>query len=71
MKLIFLLRSGVIEWSVPEDQRAAFNFNTTAVTFRMNGYFMANDLYLRHDEVIGMSIVSGETAAPVVRRDLN
>lgn len=69
MKIIFMLRSGVIEWQVPETLLPSFHFGQMATQVRMAGFFMADDLYIRHDELIGIS-VAGD-AAPVVRRDLN
>lgn len=69
MKIIFLLRSGVIEWEVPSDLLPTFHFDQMATQVRMAGYFMADNIYIRHEELIGIS-VAGE-AASVVRRDLN
>lgn len=63
MKIIFLLRTGVIEWPVPEDQLPAFNFIQVVSTVRMNGYFVGHNIYLRHDELVGMSMFE-EGAAP-------
>lgn len=54
MKITFFLPGGVIEWPVPPDAQAGFNFNAAAVQFRLNGFFIANDIYLRHDMVVGM-----------------
>lgn len=70
MKIIFMLRSGVIEWEVPEALLPTFHFGQMATQVRMAGYFMADNIYIRHEELIGISMTSGE-AAPVVRRDLN
>lgn len=54
MKITFFLPGGVIEWPVPPDLQEKFNFVQTATTFRVNGFFMANDLYLRHEQVVGI-----------------
>jgi len=51
-----MLRSGVIEWEVPPDCNPPFHFGQMATTFRINGYFMADNLYVRHEEIIGVSV---------------
>lgn len=63
MKITFFLPTGTIEWPIPSDLQEQFNFNATAVKFRLDGFFIANDLYLRHDMVVGM-IYTGEPAKP-------
>ena len=70
MKIIFFLPSGVIEWPVPEAQKEMFNFASVVTNTRMNGFFMAENIYLRHDAIVGMSFAPDD-AVPVVRRDLN
>jgi hypothetical protein len=65
MKIIFMLKTGVIEWEVPEKDLPVFHFGQMATQVRMAGYFMADNLYIRHSELIGIS-VSGE-AGPVVK----
>jgi hypothetical protein len=64
MKIIFMLRTGVIEWEVPEAMVSSFHFNQVATQVRMAGYFMADNLYIRHSEMVGMS-VAGE--GPVLK----
>ena len=72
MKIIFMLKTGVIEWPIPEDLRPQFNFNACATSTRINGFFMAENLYIRHEELIGMSIAPDDMPADrIVRRDLN
>jgi hypothetical protein len=56
MKILFLLRSGVIEWEVPAALEPSFHFSQMATQVRMAGYFMADNLYIRHDELIGISV---------------
>ena len=72
MKIIFFLPAGVIEYPIPEAQQAAFHFGQIATQIRMAGYFMADNLYLNHAYIVGMSFSPDETApvAPM-RRDLN
>lgn len=72
MKIIFFLPSGVIEWPIPEALKPSFNFNNTASRTRMDGYFMADNLYLNHTYIVGMSFAPDDAAAPApIRRDLN
>ena len=68
MKIIFMLRSGVIEWEVPETLLPVFNFSQMATQTRMTGFFMADNLYIRHEELIGIS-VAGEQA-PIIKGTL-
>ena len=72
MKIIFFLPSGVIEYPIPEALREHFNFNAVASTTRINGFFLSDTLYMKHDSFIGMAF-QADDAAPVapVRRDLN
>lgn len=60
-----MLKTGIIEWEVPEALVPTFHFAQMATTTRINGYFMADNLYIRHEEIIGIS-VAGEQA-PIVR----
>lgn len=71
MKIIFFLPAGVIEYPIPEEQKPTFNFASTAVTTRVNGYFMADNLYINHAYIVGMSFQTDESAAPAVRRDMH
>jgi hypothetical protein len=59
VKIIFLLKAGVVEWEVPEAMQPTFNFNAMATQVQMSGYFMAETLYLRHSEIVGIA-VAGE-----------
>ena len=72
MKIIFFLPSGVIEYPIPEAQAPTFHFGQIATQIRMAGYFMADNLYLNHAYIVGMSF-QADDAAPVapMRRDLN
>lgn len=72
MKIIFFLPAGVVEYPVPAEQRATFHFGQVATQIRMAGYFMADNLYLNHAYIVGMSFQQDD-AAPVapIRRDLN
>jgi hypothetical protein len=67
MKIIFMLRSGVIEWEVPPDLNPPFHFPSMATTIRCQGYFIADNLYIRHEELIGIS-VAGE--GPIIKGTL-
>ena len=72
MKIIFLLPAGAIEWPVPEDQRAAFNFIATVQSVRAAGCFMSGDLYIRHDQMVGMSWVPADgEGVKIVRKDMH
>jgi len=63
VKIIFMLPNGFIEWEVPEGQRATFSLGALATRLRCDGYLMTENLYLRHDQIIGMSI-SAESGGP-------
>ena len=63
MKIIFMLPNGFIEWEVPEGQRANFSLGALATRIRCDGYLLAENLYVRHDQIIGMSI-SAESGGP-------
>lgn len=52
MKIIFLLPTGVIEWEVPPEPPVTFA--QIATNIRMTGYFMADNLYIRHEAMLGM-----------------
>lgn len=71
MKIVFFLPAGVIEYPIPEAQKPTFHFGQMATQVRMAGYFMADNLYINHDRICGMSFQTDEMAAPAVRRDLN
>ena len=67
MKIVFFMLAGTIEWGVPEDAQKDFVFATLVSNVRSSGFFMAPDLYLRHDSLIGMAFVpSGGTAPSIV-----
>ena len=70
MKIIFLLPTGMIEWPVPADQQAAFDFHKVVATTRMNGFFAGERLYLRHDAMIGMGFHTDDAPAPELRGTL-
>ena len=70
MKILFLLRTGVIEWPVPDGIKEQFSFNAMATRVRVDGYFLSENLYIRHDELVGISFAPDDVP-PVVRRDLN
>lgn len=61
----------MVEYPIPEEQKPKFNFVQMATAVRMNGFFMADNLYINHAYIVGMSFQTDETAAPAVRRDLN
>jgi hypothetical protein len=69
MKIIFMLRGGAIEWEVPKDLNPPFHFPTLATTVRMNGFFISDNLYIRHDELVGISL-AGEEGPMIARKDL-
>lgn len=71
MKIVFFLPADVIEYPIPEAQKPTFHFGQMATQVRMAGYFMADNLYINHAYIVGMSFQAGETAAPVVRRDMH
>lgn len=69
MKVIFLLRTGAIEWEVPKDLNPPFHFPTLVTSVHMNGFFISDNLYVRRDELVGMSLANEE--GPIVaRKDL-
>jgi hypothetical protein len=65
MKIIFFLPAGVVEYPIPEDLKPTFHFNQVATQIRMAGYFMADNLYLNHAYIVGMSF-SPDDSAPQV-----
>jgi hypothetical protein len=67
MKIVFLLRNGMVEWEVPESS-LPFHFGTMATQVAMAGYFLSENLYIRHSELVGISMVSD--GKPVIRKDL-
>ena len=56
MKIIFLLKASVIEWEVPATLLPNFHFGQMATQVRMAGYFLADNLYIRHEEMVGISV---------------
>jgi hypothetical protein len=71
MKIIFFLPAGVIEWPVPETVATTFNFGAFVGSIRSAGYFQAENLYLRHEAMIGMSFAADDVAAaPVPNRSV-
>lgn len=62
---MFLLKAGVIEWEVPAALLPMFNFNQMATQVHMSGYFMADNLYIRREELVGI-LVAGEQS-PIVK----
>jgi hypothetical protein len=54
-----MLRTGAIEWEIPT-MDPPFHFGTMATQVRMAGYFMSDNLYIRHEELIGMAIDGGQ-----------
>ncbi len=73
MKIIFFLPAGVIEYPIPDAIKATFHFGQVATQTRMAGYFMADNLYINHAYIVGMSFQADDAAPAVapVRRDLN
>ena len=68
MKVVFFMPAGTIEWGVPEDAQKDFVFATLVSNVRSSGLFMAPDLYLRHDAMVGMAFVpAGGTAPSIVQ----
>ena len=70
MKIIFLLPTGMIEWPVPDELQPNFDFQKVVATTRMNGFFAAERLYLRHEAMLGMGFHTDEMPAPVPRGTL-
>lgn len=64
MKIIFMLQTGAIEWEVPEALLPTFHFTQMATQVRMAGYFMAENLYIKHDALVGMSVAE---SGPVIK----
>ena len=60
MKIIFMLPMGQVQYDIPEASLPMFNFTQTMAKIRMDGYFMADNLYLRHDTIIGACVDKGE-----------
>lgn len=61
MKIIFMLPMGQVQYEIPEAAQPTFNFINTMAKLRMDGYFMADNLYLRHDTIIGACMDKGDT----------
>lgn len=72
MKIIFFLPAGVIEWPVPDNLKAQFSFGAVVKAVRADGHFSADNLYLGHEMLVGMTFAPDD-APPVaaMRRDLN
>lgn len=64
MKVVFFLPAGMIEWKVPADAQATFSFATLISRIRSDGFFMAPDLYLRHEALCGLTFVPEGMASP-------
>lgn len=54
MKIVFLLPAGTIEWEVPEAARTSFAFQGFVASIRSAGYFQSENIYLRHETMIGI-----------------
>jgi hypothetical protein len=71
MKIIFLLPQGMVEWPVPENQKADFSFMAMAHNIRAAGFFLQDGFYIRHELMVGMLFHPEEGApSPAVRKDL-
>lgn len=70
MKIAFLLPTGVIEWPIPPELQEQFNFVNTANTFRINGYFIAHDIHIRYDQIVGMVLQREDQVSPVLKGTL-
>ena len=64
VKIIFMMKAGIIEWEVPPALADTFVFTQMATQVHMAGYFMVENLYIRHSEMIGISIA---TDGPVMK----
>ena len=72
MKIIFFLPTGMVEYPVPTEIEPTFNFNAMASSTRINGFFLSDNLYLRHSQIVGMALDPENGRVPLpVRRDLN
>lgn len=65
MKIIFILKggAGTITWEVPEQQRPLFSFVGCSRGIRCDGFFQAEDMHIRYEE-IGAMIYDPGTGAP-------
>lgn len=56
MRIIFILRqgAGTITWGVPEMQRPSFSFVGCARGIRCDGFFQAEDIHIRYEEIGAM-----------------
>jgi hypothetical protein len=69
MRIIFMLPNGTVEWDAPEmDPPLVFGVFINAI--RANGFFMSENLYIRHDSMVGISIAEEGAKLPIVRKDL-
>lgn len=60
MKVVFLLPAGTIEWEVPEPVRDTFAFPGFVASIRSAGYFQSENIYLRHDAMVGILHITAE-----------
>lgn len=60
MKVVFLLPAGTIEWEVPEGARESFAFGALIGGIRSMGFFQSDNIYLRHDAMIGILHVTDQ-----------
>ena len=67
MKVIFFLPAGTINWDVPADMATTFQFNNFVAQVRANGFFASNELYIRHEALVGMAhMVEGQPSPEIV-----
>lgn len=66
MKIVFFLPAGMVEWGVPVDAQKDFNFSTLVNNVRSAGFFMAPDMYIRHEALVGMVFVPAGAETPSI-----
>lgn len=60
MKIKFFLRNAIVDWMVPPEQAATFNFPGFCKVIRSDGYFISQDFYIPHSEIVSIGMDSGQ-----------
>lgn len=71
MKVLFILKTGAtIEWPVPDDAQAGFNFMTFCGNIRISNYFQCPNMHIKYDDMQGMLFTTDAAPAPELRGTL-
>lgn len=71
MKVLFILKTGAtIEWPVPDDLQAGFNFVGMARSVRCDGFFQSPNMHIKYADMQGMLFTSEAVPAPELKGTL-